>query len=79
MSTPNILQLNLRTVWVPLSGGFWGMIDEKGGKWRAAQMPAELQKADLQLEMTAMLAPQSISIFMWGKEIDIIAYQIQPQ
>lgn len=79
MMTPTNLELAVRTVWVPLSGGFWGMIDEAGGKWRAVEMPEELRKADLRLKIVAQPTTGGVSIFMWGKEITLLKYEILPQ
>lgn len=62
--------------YLPINGGFWGLVDAAGNAWRSAIMPEDLKKEDLKVELTVIEAAASFSIFMWGKEIDIIDYNI---
>jgi hypothetical protein len=59
-----------------LSGGFWGIIDEDGNKWKPEEMPKVLQKEGLRLEIEAEKAAGGISIFMWGTTIKILEFNI---
>ena len=59
-----------------LSGGFWGIIDEEGNKWRPVKMPKELEKEGLKVQVEAKKADGGISIFMWGTSIEILEFII---
>lgn len=59
-----------------LSGGFWGIIDEQGGKWKPQEMPKKLQREGLVVEVTAKKVVGGMSIFMWGTTIKILEFTI---
>lgn len=59
-----------------LSGGFWGIIDADGNKWKPQEMPKALQKEGLKVEVEAEKAGGGISIFMWGTTIKISGFTI---
>lgn len=59
-----------------LSGGFWGIIDAEGNKWKPQEMPKALQKEGLKVEIEAEKAAGGISIFMWGTTIKISGFTI---
>ncbi|MCU0447572.1 MAG: hypothetical protein MUE85_21955 [Microscillaceae bacterium] len=59
-----------------LGTGFWGIIADNGEKWRPVKMPKALQKDGIQVEIEAELANEMVSIFMWGKAIQIKKHKI---
>ena len=59
-----------------LSGGFWGLIDEDGHKWKPQEMPKALQEEGLKVEIEAEKATGGISIFMWGTSIKILGFNL---
>ncbi|WP_051203647.1 M1 family metallopeptidase [Hugenholtzia roseola] len=59
-----------------LEGGFWGIISHEGKSYKPDQMPAELQKQGLEVEVEAEEI-KGFSIFMWGTNIRIISYKIR--
>ena len=59
-----------------LSGGFWGIIDTDGNKWKPQEMPKALQKEGLQVEIDAEKTTGGISIFMWGTTIKVLGFNI---
>lgn len=59
-----------------LSGGFWGIIDEQGNKWKPVKMPTELQKEGLKVEVKAKKVVGGMSIFMWGTTVEILEFTI---
>jgi hypothetical protein len=59
-----------------LGTGFWGIISDNGEKWRPVKMPKALQKDGIQVEVEAELANEMVSIFMWGKAIQIKKHKI---
>jgi len=59
-----------------LSGGFWGIIDEDGNKWKPQEMPKKLQKEGLRLEIDAKKMIGGVSIFMWGTSIKILEFNV---
>lgn len=58
-----------------LSGGFWGIIDDQGGRWKPVKMPKKLQKEGLKVQVEAEEAKSVMSIFMWGTNITITSHQ----
>ncbi|BDS10298.1 hypothetical protein [Aureispira anguillae] len=59
-----------------LSGGFWGLIDRDGNKWKPVEMPQELQKEGINVEIKAKKVLGGMSIFMWGTTIKILEFTI---
>jgi len=59
-----------------LGVGFWGIEDENGGKWRSTEMPSELQKEGLKIEAEIEMAANQVSVFMWGKAVELKSYKI---
>ena len=60
-----------------LSGGFWGLVDEEGNDWKPLEMPKELQKEGLKVELKAKKTEAMMSIFMWGTSIEILEFKIK--
>lgn len=59
-----------------LSGGFWGIIDEQGEKWKPIDLPKALQKEGLKVTIEAEKVAGGFSIFMWGTTIKINQYTV---
>lgn len=57
-----------------LSGGFWGIVDEKGKQWKPITMPEALQKDGLVVSIKAKKVDADFSIFMWGTTIEILEH-----
>jgi hypothetical protein len=56
---------------VPLSGGFWGIIDENGQRFRPVNVLAEKFHQD-GLHIVAEAEPAHVfSIFMWGTDVQV--------
>jgi hypothetical protein len=60
---------------VPLSGGFWGIEADNGGKFRPLKaLQPEFCQQGLQVE--AVVEPaQGFSIFMWGTDVEVKSIQ----
>jgi hypothetical protein len=58
-----------------LGVGFWGIIDDEGQKWRPLKMPRKLQKEGLEVEIEAEESANQMSVFMWGKAIEIKSHK----
>jgi hypothetical protein len=70
------MKIKGKTTYQNLGMGFWGIIDEQGREWKPLNMPSELQKEDLAVEITAEEADEQMSIFMWGTAIIIQQWSI---
>lgn len=70
------MKIKGKVVYQNLSGGFWGIVDENGNKWKPIEMPLALQKEDLKVLITAQKVAGGISIFMWGTTIKILEFTI---
>ncbi|TAF63137.1 MAG: hypothetical protein EAZ55_14535 [Cytophagales bacterium] len=67
---------NGKVVYQQLGTGFWGIVAEDGQKYKPVQMPAELQKEGLSVSVEAREAQAQMSVFMWGKNIEILSFKI---
>ncbi|MFT6963443.1 MAG: hypothetical protein ACJAWV_003180 [Flammeovirgaceae bacterium] len=54
--------------------GFWGIIGNDGKKWKPISLPEELQKENLEVKIEAKEVKNAVSIFMWGKTIEIMGF-----
>lgn len=52
-----------------LEGGFWGIVGDEG-KWRPQEFPSELKTVGLEVELEVQNV-DVMSMFMWGKTVDI--------
>lgn len=60
-----------------ISGGFWGIIDTTGKKWRPNSLPKKLQKEGLKIKASLKEQPsEAISIFMWGTSVEILEFEV---
>ena len=58
-----------------LFGGFWSIIGSDGRKFRPVNMPPEISKEGLSVEVEAQQAQETVSIFMWGTPIVIQTFK----
>lgn len=70
------MEIKGKVVYQNVATGFWGIVDNNNGKWRVTNMPSQLQKEGLQVTVTAEKVEESFSIFMWGKPIKIMNYEL---
>lgn len=70
------MQIKGKTTYQNIAVGCWGIIDEQGQKWRIVNPPLELQTDGLQVSVEAQPAQEIVSIFMWGKPIQITRFSI---
>ncbi|MCP4353161.1 MAG: hypothetical protein GY795_47530 [Desulfobacterales bacterium] len=61
-----------KVVYQNIGIGFWGIEDENKEKWMPVNMPDNLKKEGLEVELTAEEAREEVSVFMWGKPVNII-------
>lgn len=70
------MKIRGKVIYQDLSGGFWGIIDSKGNSWKPVEMPTELKKEGLAVELKAKKTDGVMSIFMWGTSIKILEFNI---
>ncbi len=68
----NTYKIKGQVVYQQLGTGFWGIIDENKKKLRPVTMPDVLKQEGLKVELLVEKAQEEVSIFMWGKAINII-------
>ena len=71
----SIIKIKGKVTYQNISTGFWGIIDNKGKKWRPIDMPDALKKDGKKVVIKAMKAEESFSIFMWGTPITIVSVE----
>ncbi len=66
--------MNIRgkVTYIPLETGFWGILDEAGNQWRPVEMPRQLRREGLEVVVKAKPVAEEVSIFQWGKPIEIL-------
>jgi hypothetical protein len=65
-----------KIVYFELGLGFYGIIDEDGRKWRPVKLPTALQKNELKGTFSLREVTEDVSIYMWGKPVEIIEYSL---
>ncbi len=66
-----------KIIYQDLGQGFWGIVDEDNKKWRPVNMPDRLKKEGLEAELLVEESPEQVSVFMWGKAVNIIETDIE--
>lgn len=67
-----------KVVYLELEGGIWGIVDEKGKDWLPVNMPFELMKDGIIVEVKAQKVNDFMSAGMWGTPIEIADFRILP-
>lgn len=67
-----------KVVYLELEGGIWGIVDEKAKEWMPVNMPYELMKDGLVVEVVARKVSDFMSGGMWGTPIEISDFKILP-
>jgi hypothetical protein len=62
--------------WLPMEGGFFGIITDDGKRYDPLNLPAEYAKDGMRVGFTAKTDPDMASFHMWGTIVSII--DIQP-
>ncbi len=63
-------QFKAEVTWIPLEGGFYGLLAEDGSKYLPLNLPAEFQRDGLQVTVEGELK-QVMTIQMWGTPLEI--------
>lgn len=59
-------------VFVPLEGGFYGILGDDGGHYDPLNLPESLCKDGLKVQVKASVLKHGASFHMWGKRIKIL-------
>lgn len=70
------MEIKGKVVYQNIATGCWGIVDGDNGKWRVTNMPSQLQKEGLNVKVTAEKVEEGFSIFMWGKPIKVMSYEL---
>ena len=76
MTNENIIKINGKISYENTETGFWSIIDKNGKTWRIINAPEELKKENLNVCITAEPIDEEFSVFMRGKPIKIIKFEI---
>lgn len=69
--TPESLALDARVVYVPLEGGFYGLVAADGARYEPHGLTPELQRDGLHLRLRVEPLDRT-SIRMWGRPVRIL-------
>ncbi len=67
-----------KVVYLELEGGIWGIVDDKSKEWLPINMPYELMKDGISVEIEARKVSDFMSGAMWGTPIEISDFKILP-
>lgn len=70
------IRIEGKIVYMPIEGGFWGVIDDKGNEWLPMDMPDELKKDGLMVILEVRKIKDAFSIYNWGMPVEILASQL---
>jgi hypothetical protein len=59
-------------VFVPLEGGFYGILGDDGGHYDPLNLPESLCKDGMKVQVKASVLKHGASFHMWGKRIKIL-------
>ncbi|SEH08768.1 hypothetical protein [Candidatus Venteria ishoeyi] len=59
-----------RVIYVPLEGGFYGILDSSGHKYRPNNLPASFRQADMAVRFSAEPVT-TIGFKMWGQAVKL--------
>ncbi|MCP4698499.1 MAG: hypothetical protein GY862_16855 [Gammaproteobacteria bacterium] len=70
---PNVFESFGNIVYVPVEGGFYGIVDDAGAKYNPRNLPEVFQQEGLRVRIKAKLLGGMMGFHMWGRYIDIIS------
>lgn len=59
-------------VFVPLEGGFYGIVGDDGRRYNPLNLPEALRRDGVRVRVKARLPQRGASFHMWGKRIEIV-------
>ncbi len=65
-----------KVVYVPIEGGFFGLIDERGKQYDPGSLPEPFRRDGLAVKVDARQRQASVGFHMWGQKIEVL--EIQP-
>lgn len=63
--------------YMDVATGFWCLVDKRYQKWRLINPPAALQQEGLFVEALVEKAEEGASIFMSGKPVKVISFEVK--
>jgi hypothetical protein len=73
---PHIICDRGTITYIPLEGGFFGIIGDHGDRYDPINLPPEMRKKCLHVEFTAIVRNNMGSIHMWGIIVEIIHIEV---
>lgn len=71
----NLLRFAGQIVYVPLEGGFFGLVSDDGRRFDPVNLPARFRQDGLRIKVTGRLAAAGVGFHMWGSRLEIIAIE----
>jgi len=65
-----------KVIYHDFSGGFWGIVSDKGIEYRPLNFPIQLKKEGVRVDIVVEYMNDEISMFMWGQPVKIISFSI---
>lgn len=71
-----IVEFAGKVVYVPIEGGFWGLVDDQGAKYDPGTLPRSYRKEGLEVRVRAKVLQDVVTFRMWGRRVELL--QIEP-
>lgn len=68
----DLIEFTGRIVYVPLEGGFYGILADDGQRYDPLSLPEPWRQDGLQVRVKGRLRPGSVGFHMWGMRIEIL-------
>jgi hypothetical protein len=62
--------------WIPLEGGFYGLVAEDGRKFLPLNLPDDFRKDGLKTRVRGIIREDVATIYMWGTPLEIIEIEV---
>lgn len=73
------LEFRGEVTYLPIEGGFWGIVAADGRRYDPGVLPPEFQQPGLRVRVVARAAQGRLSFRQWGQAIDIVTLERDPQ
>jgi len=58
--------------YIPIEGGFYGIISDSGERYLPLNLPDEFKKDNIKVKFKAIVKKKVITFQMWGKPVEIL-------
>ncbi len=76
-SAQGILEFSGTVVYVPLEGGFYGILDPAGKRYDPRNLPEKMRQDGLSVQVKVRPLPNAVGFHMWGTIVEILEISVK--